>query len=244
MPLALPRLEARPLPPGWKHPRAGDGTGPSLYLPLSSYADLLDWQRGAGSAGVHAVVPPHGLVGYMPPVPDGQPARYACYETTGGGTPLSPAFTTVGELAAWCGEHAGALPGEGGTSGGEWITAFQRDLRRYPPQNRGAACPRREGPLPVACTAERQVATGKSGVALAALAAAGFDTARARGILSAARNSFSWQARVTGPHHDDVTVTWHGNGAWTVGWGTLLSLHHGHLQRPQRAPREIPEPGP
>jgi hypothetical protein len=96
----------------------------------------------------------------------------------------------------------------------------------------------------VACAAERQVAAGKSGAALAALAAAGFDAARAGGILSAARGSFGWQARVTGPHQDDIAVAWHGNGAWTVSWGTVLSLHHGHLQRPQRAPGKIPEPGP
>jgi hypothetical protein len=243
LPLALSRLEARPLPPGWEHPQGSDGTGPPVYLPLSSYADLLDWLRGAGSAGEHAAVPPHGHAGYMPPVPDGRPARYACYETAGGGIPLSPAFGTVEELAAWCEEHAGALPGEG-RAGGGWVAAFQRDLRRYPPQNRGVACPRREGSLPVACAAERQVAAGKSGAALAALAVAGFDAAPAWEILSAARRSISWQARVAGPHQDDVVVAWHGNGAWTVSWGTVLSLHYGHLQRPQRVPGEIPEPGP
>lgn len=192
MPVALPHLEARPLPPGWEHPRDSDGTGPRVYLPLSCYADLPDWQRGTGSAGEHAAVPPLGLAGYMVPGsrrPAG-PVRVLRDRQRGDPAVLPPSIPS-GNSPPGARNTSARCPAKAGraASGLRPSSALCGVTRR--------TC--REGSLPVACAAERQAAAGKSGAVLAALAVAGFDTARAREILSAARSSLGWQARVTGP---------------------------------------------
>ena len=61
---------------------------------------------------------------YMPPVPEGAPAGYVLYETVSEGTPASPVFPSLQELADWC----AANWDDGRFTRGEWLDGFDGRL--------------------------------------------------------------------------------------------------------------------
>jgi hypothetical protein len=118
--------EVRPVAIGWEHPRR-PGTysdGSPRYRPLHSREDLRlhledfhdnpgDWEDGHPD-----------LDDYMPPIPEGHPYQFMLYETTSEGSPLSPAFGTLEELAAWCEVGATAFGGIRWTRE-QWLASFK-----------------------------------------------------------------------------------------------------------------------
>lgn len=119
----LSNREVRPVAKGWEHPRApghfrDDGT--PAYRPLYSRADLVEHAAADPEDGDEELGPER----YMPPVPEGQPCDYVLYETTSEGTPVSPAFGSLEELAAWCESNPGEVRGARWTRA-QWLEAFR-----------------------------------------------------------------------------------------------------------------------
>jgi hypothetical protein len=114
--------ELRPVARGWKHPRHR-GTysdGSPKYVPLFSRRDMREDLKAGWD-----VDPAE----YMPEIPEGRRYEYALYETTTPGTPLSPSFRTLEELAAWCEDGATAVADARWTRR-QWLDWFRGAVRR------------------------------------------------------------------------------------------------------------------
>jgi hypothetical protein len=117
--------EVRPIAKGWEHPRTpghfrSDGT--PAYRPLYSRADLLHAEeRAANIADAQEDLGPER---YMPLIPEGEPCDYVLYETTSEGTPVSPAFSSLEELAVWCESNPDEVRGARWTRA-QWLEAFR-----------------------------------------------------------------------------------------------------------------------
>jgi hypothetical protein len=110
--------EVRPVAPGWEHPR-DPATG--HHMPLHSRRDLrhaLEWNA---SEDEQIQIDP---ADYMPPIPDGAPVGYVLYETVSEGTPASPVFPSLQELADWC----SANWDDGRFTAEEWLDGFDERL--------------------------------------------------------------------------------------------------------------------
>lgn len=118
--------EVRPVAIGWEHPRHpgtySDGT--PRYRPLHSREDLrlhLEPDIGHPDDDEPIEVDPDD---YMPPIPEGHPFAWALYETTTEGTPASPQFATLEELAAWC-EDGATVSGSIRWTRARWLESFK-----------------------------------------------------------------------------------------------------------------------
>ena len=95
--------EVRPVAACWEHPR-DPATG--HHVPLKSRRDLrlaLEWNAECTAEGGRddelIEIDP---AGYMPEIPDGTATGFVLYETVSEGTPVSPWFGTLEDLANWC----------------------------------------------------------------------------------------------------------------------------------------------
>lgn len=116
--------EARRVPPTWEHPKDYQGH----YKPLlgSSYEkDLAEWLEGREKWAAGLCSDFSGgwepktsdckweewsgdapqFSDYMPEWPEKERTHWQAYEDTSAGTPLSPIFATVEELARYCADH-------------------------------------------------------------------------------------------------------------------------------------------
>jgi hypothetical protein len=139
--------QIRMVPPGWKHPKDGDGK----YIPLlkGSFADAdaewneeyAAWQRGeirAYGKGDQKWEPKCEAAlacdsytewsgrrpspdEYMPPFPDGTATMLMMYEDTSEGTPISPAFETPEELARWLADTGASAFGGMTATYDQWL---------------------------------------------------------------------------------------------------------------------------
>lgn len=117
--------ELRPVPLDWEHPRR-PGTysdGSPRYVPLFSRATLRDHMRRNEDDPHPDDIIEIDLDDYMPPIPEGTPYGYQLYETTSEGTPLSPVFRTLEELAAWCESGVTAFASSRWTKE-QWLASF------------------------------------------------------------------------------------------------------------------------
>jgi hypothetical protein len=116
--------EARPVAPGWEHPRAGTyGNGSIRYVPLFSRRDMLR-HLGEPDMAEQGIDP----ADYMPEIPEGTPVMWVLYETTTEGTPQSPPFATLGELAAWC-ELNATTSGSDRASVTQWLRILRDSVK-------------------------------------------------------------------------------------------------------------------
>ena len=100
--------EVRPVPVGWEHPTE-PGTysdGKPRYMPLHSREHLRYSLKFYEDNPQYASEWEYNPADYMPEIPEGTPLGYQLYETTSEGTPVSPVFATLEELAAYCGDPA------------------------------------------------------------------------------------------------------------------------------------------
>ena len=119
--------EVRPVPLDWQHPRE-PGTysdGSPRYRPLYSRASMLSHLE------FNADCPPDELTDvdpddYMPEMAGGTPYGYQLYETTTEGTPVSPVFPSLQELAAWCEDGATVFARFKWTRE-QWLASFEAD---------------------------------------------------------------------------------------------------------------------
>jgi hypothetical protein len=116
--------EVRPVAIGWEHPRRpgtySDGT--PRYVPLFSRDDMrlhLAWNAEHPDDEPIEIDP----ADYMPEIPEGAPFAWMLYETTSEGTPASPPFATLEELADWCAEGATAF-GSIRWTRDQWLASF------------------------------------------------------------------------------------------------------------------------
>lgn len=95
--------EVRRVPKDWKHPKNERGA----FLPLhDGYETARDeFMKLLNEKGLQAALDYFGRApnqeDYMPDWPDDERTHVMMYETTTEGTPISPAFATVEELARW-----------------------------------------------------------------------------------------------------------------------------------------------
>lgn len=118
--------EVRPVAIGWEHPRRPGtyASGEPRYVPLHSREDMrlhLEWNIDHPDDDEPIEVDPDD---YMPPIPEGDPYALALYETTTEGTPVSPPFATLEELAAWCEDGATAF-GSIKWTREQWLASFK-----------------------------------------------------------------------------------------------------------------------
>ena len=98
--------------------------GRPRYRPLFSRDDLRDHLKEyAENPGEWRGTPPLPD-NYMPELPEGDALGYQLYETTTEGTPCSPVFASLGELAAWCATSATVVAGHRWTQE-EWLASFK-----------------------------------------------------------------------------------------------------------------------
>lgn len=135
--------EVRKVPKDWKHPKEHDGS----YIPLfgrSHAAELAQWQKDR-YAWVERLDPDleaKGLydkytfeewdgpapdpVHYMPNWPEEERTHYVMYEDTSEGTPLTPGFKTIEELARWCADHGVSAFGSMTATYEQWLATCKK----------------------------------------------------------------------------------------------------------------------
>lgn len=122
--------EVRRVPEGWEHPKTVTGNYIPLFDGEEYQSDLDEWESGRADwdSGQYPPCaseddkllafedwsgPRPQSADYMPTWADGEATLFMMYETTSEGTPISPAFSTPEELAAWLVDKgASAFAGE------------------------------------------------------------------------------------------------------------------------------------
>jgi len=92
----------RRVTPDWKHPKDARGNYEPLFDGMTFEQKLRDWHNGGDPECKPE--PEH----YTPSTWGAQATHFQMYETTTEGTPESPVFATVEEVARWCAEHTTA----------------------------------------------------------------------------------------------------------------------------------------
>ena len=119
--------EVRPVLLDWQHPIEGEpySDGSPRYRPLFSRADYLchlEWNAGCELNDLVDIDPDD----YMPEMREGTPYGYQLYETTTEGSPVSPVFPSLQELAAWCEDGATVFARFKWTRE-QWLASFEAD---------------------------------------------------------------------------------------------------------------------
>lgn len=120
--------ELRPVPLDWEHPRE-PGTyidGSPRYTGLHSRADLRSSIKFYEEHPEYAGDWEYDPADYMPEIPEGTPLGWQLYETTSEGTPVSPVFATLEELAAWC-ETGATVFADNRWTAAQWLASFKAD---------------------------------------------------------------------------------------------------------------------
>jgi hypothetical protein len=120
--------EVRRVPLDWKHPQE-PGTyadGSPRYRPLFPRDRLADDIQAREDYPGDYEDYPLDMADYMPEIPEGTPLGYQLYETTSEGTPCSPVFGTLEELAAWCETGATVFASMTWTAG-QWLASFRNE---------------------------------------------------------------------------------------------------------------------
>ena len=119
--------EVRPVPLDWQHPRE-PGTysdGSPRYRPLHSRADMISHLEFNADCPLDELLD-IDPADYMPEMREATPYGYQLYETTTEGTPVSPIFPSLQELAAWCEDRATVFAGFKWTRD-QWLASFEAD---------------------------------------------------------------------------------------------------------------------
>ncbi len=119
--------EVRPVALDWQHPVEGRlySNGSPRYRPLHSRADYLshlEWNARCELDDLMDIDP----ADYMPEMREGTPYGYQLYETTTEGTPVSPVFPSLPELAAWCADGATVFADHKWTAQ-QWLASFEAE---------------------------------------------------------------------------------------------------------------------
>ena len=122
----------RRVPLNWEHPKSVDvswSRGVPVHVPLfehEDYADhLAEWE--AMDPEEREEEPRPELTGYMPDfshVPEDQ-MGYCLYETTSEGTPKTPVFRTLEEVARWAADHGVSAFGNHTATYEQWLATVR-----------------------------------------------------------------------------------------------------------------------
>jgi hypothetical protein len=105
--------EMRTVPADWVHPKDKNGDFIPLYQG-SDYALHLAYQKEDSEMVVD-------IDDYMPIWSDENATNYMMYEDTTEGTPISPAFETIEELAQWLTDNNASRFADIGATYDEWL---------------------------------------------------------------------------------------------------------------------------
>jgi hypothetical protein len=122
--------EVRPVPLDWEHPTEGiTRGGKPRYVPLHSRADLRWSIKFYEENPQYASEWQYRPEDYMPEIPEGTPLGYQLYETTSEGTPVSPVFKTLEELATYCGspDNDVTVFADCRWTADQWLASFRND---------------------------------------------------------------------------------------------------------------------
>lgn len=133
--------EIRRVPADWAHPmqEAADGGHKPLYD--QSYreaceewlSELDDWRQGERPSYFDPAKypsdyqfwewtsPPPDRDYYRPDWPDEERTHFQMYETVSEGTPVSPVFSTPGDVARWCADNGASACGNETASYEAWL---------------------------------------------------------------------------------------------------------------------------
>jgi len=120
--------EVRPVPLEWQHPIEGEpySNGSPRYRPLFSRADLHYKTEFYADNPEYAGDWEYDPADFMPEMAEGTPYGFQLYETTTEGTPVSPVFPSLQELAAWCEDGATVFASFKWTRD-QWLASFEAD---------------------------------------------------------------------------------------------------------------------
>lgn len=119
--------EVRPVPLDWEHPAEGTyPDGKPRYIGLHSRADLRWSITYYDEHPEYADEWEYDPADYMPEIPEGTPYGFQLYETTSEGTPVSPVFGTLEELAQWC-EAGATVFADHRWTAEQWHASFKAD---------------------------------------------------------------------------------------------------------------------
>jgi hypothetical protein len=118
--------EVRAVALDWQHPVEGEpyADGTPRYRPMHSRDRLRQMAQWNADHPDMIEEDSYGPDDYMPVLAEGTPYGYQLYETTTEGTPVSPVFTTLEDLAEWCAPHATVFASFRWTKE-EWLASFK-----------------------------------------------------------------------------------------------------------------------
>jgi hypothetical protein len=117
--------EVRMVKPGWEHPKDHKGSNKPLF-PHKFYAgSLKDFLEVQKEKGLQAAIEKFGeapdLNDYMPDWKEGEATLFCMYETCTEGTPISPAFENVEDLAYWLADNGASSFGSMTATYEQWL---------------------------------------------------------------------------------------------------------------------------
>ena len=129
--------EVRKVPKDWEHPKEVTfdwrvGNLVEKYRPLSNnYSiDFADFEKDVREMGLKEAVEYWGggpsEDDYMPEWADDEATHFMMYEDTSEGTPISPAFATIEELARWLADNGASAFGRNTATYEQWLSTCQQ----------------------------------------------------------------------------------------------------------------------
>jgi hypothetical protein len=120
--------EVRKVPPDWEHPKNARGH----YIPLHggpyySYSKAIeDFKNDVEDIGLEDALEgwdgkPPQRDDYMPDWTEEEATHFMMYEDTSEGTPISPSFATIEELARWLADTGASAFGGSTATYGQWL---------------------------------------------------------------------------------------------------------------------------
>jgi hypothetical protein len=120
--------EVRKVPKDWEHPR--DHRGHLIPLHDRSYAqEAQEFLAIANEKGLQEAVEYMNLPreeDFMPDWPPSERTHVQMYEDTSEGTPISPVFATIEELARWLADTGASALGSCTATYEQWLATCQR----------------------------------------------------------------------------------------------------------------------
>lgn len=124
--------QVRQVPADWKHPTTWNPEG-TCFDPLHDrkyYAEAKrEWLETLAKVGLQRTLDDLGGApderDYMPNWPESEKTHFMMYEDTSEGTPISPAFPTIEELARWLADTKASVFGDCIATYERWLEICQ-----------------------------------------------------------------------------------------------------------------------
>jgi hypothetical protein len=113
----------RRVPPNWEHPKDADGE----YIPLLNKFTYNAEEIAEGLRdGWLRNEPPNYGCDVMPQWPESERTNFQMYEDTTEGTPISPVFDNIEDLAHWLADNGASAVGNSTATYEQWLATCKR----------------------------------------------------------------------------------------------------------------------